>query len=67
MIVLTARGEESDRVAGLEVGQTTDVTKPFSVRELVARVRAVLRRSGAAAPADRVAIGAVVVDFRQYQ
>ena len=66
VIMLTARGEESDRVAGLEVGADDYVTKPFSVLELVARVRAVLRRTGMTAPADRVAIGAAVVDFKQY-
>jgi DNA-binding response OmpR family regulator len=45
IIMLTARGSESERVAGLELGADDYVTKPFSVRELVARVRAVLRRS----------------------
>jgi two-component system response regulator RegX3 len=47
VIVLTARVEEADRVAGLEMGADDYVTKPFSVRELTARVRAVLRRSAA--------------------
>ncbi|MBX3278071.1 MAG: response regulator transcription factor [Acidobacteria bacterium] len=46
IIVLTARTEESDKVRGLELGADDYVTKPFSVRELVARVRAALRRSG---------------------
>ncbi|HEX8688018.1 MAG TPA: response regulator transcription factor [Pyrinomonadaceae bacterium] len=46
VIILTARGSEPERVAGLELGADDYVTKPFSVRELVARVRAVLRRSG---------------------
>ena len=45
IIMLTARGAESERVAGLELGADDYVTKPFSVRELVARVRAVLRRA----------------------
>src|SRR5215207_4319026 len=45
VIILTARGSETERVAGLELGADDYVTKPFSVRELVARVRAVLRRS----------------------
>src|SRR5262245_48299378 len=45
IIMLTARGEESDRVAGLELGADDYVVKPFSAREVVARVRAVLRRS----------------------
>jgi two-component system response regulator ResD len=48
VIMLTARGEETDRVVGLEIGADDYVTKPFSPREVLARVRAVLRRSGAA-------------------
>ena len=51
IIMLTARGEESDRVAGLELGADDYVTKPFSPKELVARVGALLRRSALAAPA----------------
>ncbi|MEO8475927.1 MAG: response regulator transcription factor [Actinomycetota bacterium] len=47
VIMLTARGEETDRVVGLDLGADDYVTKPFSPREVVARVRAVLRRSGA--------------------
>jgi DNA-binding response OmpR family regulator len=46
VIMLTARGEETDRVVGLELGADDYVTKPFSPREVVARVRAVLRRTG---------------------
>jgi two-component system phosphate regulon response regulator PhoB len=49
IIMLTARGEEEDRVKGFEKGADDYVTKPFSVRELLARVRAVLRRSGGSA------------------
>src|SRR5919112_4067581 len=49
VIILTARGSESERVAGLELGADDYVTKPFSVRELMARVRAVLRRAEEAA------------------
>jgi len=47
VIMLTARGEETDRVVGLEIGADDYITKPFSPREVVARVRAVLRRSPA--------------------
>ena len=50
VIMLTARGEETDRVLGLELGADDYVTKPFSAAELAARVRAVLRRSGTEAP-----------------
>jgi two-component system phosphate regulon response regulator PhoB len=55
IIMLTARGEEVDRVVGLELGADDYVVKPFSPRELVARIRAVLRRvEGSEAPAGRV-------------
>jgi DNA-binding response OmpR family regulator len=54
IIMLTARGEEVDRVVGLELGADDYVCKPFSVRELMARVKAVLRR-GAPAQADQAA------------
>ena len=54
IIMLTARVEESDRLIGLEVGADDYVTKPFSPRELVARVRAVLRRAAPAAATDGV-------------
>ncbi len=53
VIMLTARGEEDDRVRGLELGADDYITKPFSPRELVSRVRAVLRRSEAAGTAAR--------------
>jgi two-component system, OmpR family, response regulator RegX3 len=65
VIMLTARGEEADRVLGLELGADDYVIKPFSARELVARIRAVLRRASAvAAPASRetARIGAVELD-----
>ena len=50
IILLTAKLEETDKVVGLELGADDYVTKPFGMRELVARMRAVLRRSGASAP-----------------
>jgi DNA-binding response OmpR family regulator len=63
VIMLTARGEESDRIVGLELGADDYVTKPFSPRELAARVRTVLRRSGAAqARAERIEFADVVLD-----
>ena len=56
--MLTARADETDRLVGLELGADDYVTKPFSPRELVARVRAVLRRADATAPhADAVRVG----------
>jgi two-component system response regulator RegX3 len=51
IIMLTARGEETDRVVGLELGADDYIVKPFSAREVAARIRAVLRRSGEAAAA----------------
>jgi DNA-binding response OmpR family regulator len=63
VILLTARGDEVDRIVGLELGADDYVTKPFSPRELAARVRTVLRRSGPEAPAaERVEVGELVVD-----
>ena len=68
ILMLTARGEESDRVFGLELGADDYVTKPFSVRELLARVKALLRRSNALDPLpDEVRFDDVVVDFRRFE
>jgi two-component system, OmpR family, response regulator len=63
VIMLTARDEEADRVAGLEVGADDYVAKPFSPRELTARVKAVLRRSGGSGPdaADVLQVGPVIL------
>ncbi|BDG04503.1 response regulator transcription factor [Anaeromyxobacter oryzae] len=64
IIVLTARGEEADRVMGLELGADDYLAKPYSPRELLARIRAVVRRArGRAGPArTAVRVGALVVD-----
>ena len=63
IILLTARVEDSDKVLGLELGADDYVTKPFSPRELTARVRAVLRRAGQAAPeADLLRAADIVLD-----
>ena len=63
VIMLTARGEEADRIVGLELGADDYVTKPFSPRELAVRVRTVLRRAGAApAPTERLSFDDVVLD-----
>jgi two-component system, OmpR family, response regulator ResD len=65
IIMLTARGEEADRIVGLELGADDYVTKPFSPRELATRVRTVLRRSTPEAKrAERLAFGDLVIDAR---
>ena len=68
IVMLTARGEESDRVLGLDLGADDYISKPFSVRELLARIRAVLRRTqpGPHAP-DDLRFDDVVIDFRRYE
>jgi DNA-binding response OmpR family regulator len=68
VIMLTARGEESDRIRGLELGADDYVTKPFSPKELVARVGAMLRRlERPARPATVLTYGPVVVDIDQHR
>jgi DNA-binding response OmpR family regulator len=65
VIMLTARGEEADRIVGLELGADDYVTKPFSPRELAVRVRTVLRRTASApAAAERLVFDGLVVDAR---
>ncbi len=67
VIMLTARGEEVDRVQGLELGADDYVTKPFSLRELMARIRAVLRRPGPRQKFEEFAFGDVRVHLRARQ
>jgi two-component system alkaline phosphatase synthesis response regulator PhoP len=67
VIMLTARGEEVDRVLGLELGADDYVTKPFSLRELLARVRAVLRRPGPRQRMETFAFGDVRLHVRARQ
>ena len=62
IVILTARDEEIDRITGLELGADDYIAKPFSPRELVARVRAVLRRAEPDAAADEIVLGDVAVD-----
>jgi DNA-binding response OmpR family regulator len=65
VILLTARGDEADRIVGLELGADDYVAKPFSPRELTARVRTVLRRSRAAPAGDeRIVLGDLEIDAR---
>jgi two-component system phosphate regulon response regulator PhoB len=62
ILILTARGEESDRIRGLDTGADDYVVKPFSMTELLARIRAVLRRIRPGLADDRLAHGDIVVD-----
>src|SRR4030095_15991666 len=71
VIILSARGEEWDRVQGFEFGADDYVVKPFSTRELLMRIRALLRRSDGATPGlalegGKLRFGEVVVDFAAY-
>lgn len=68
VIMLTARGQEIDKVLGLEIGADDYVTKPFSIRELLARVRAQLRRAEKRVTTeDTCRFGAIELNFRQHQ
>ena len=67
IIMLTARAQEEDRVKGLELGADDYVTKPFSPRELVARVRAVLRRTQPYGPERILRVGPLVIDLDRHE
>src|SRR6516225_1781615 len=68
VMMLTAKGEEIDRVVGFEIGADDYVTKPFSVRELVLRVRAVLRRGETSGrPAEIVKLGQLTIDSEAHR
>jgi two-component system phosphate regulon response regulator PhoB/two-component system alkaline phosphatase synthesis response regulator PhoP len=67
VIMLTARGDEADKVVGLELGADDYVTKPFSVKELVARIHAVLRRPGGAETGPRIVVGPLVIDLEKFE
>jgi DNA-binding response OmpR family regulator len=67
IILLTAKGEEIDKVLGLELGADDYITKPFSVRELLARIKAVLRRTNNSAPVlEVINIGRLEINFEKF-
>ena len=67
IIMLTARSEETDKVRGLDVGADDFVTKPYSVSELTARVKAALRRPTSSIISETISVGSIVVDTVQHQ
>ena len=67
VILVSARGEEEDKVRGLDVGADDYVTKPFSPKELVARIRAVLRRSGIIGNLERLELDGIVLDRDEHR
>ena len=67
VLMLTARGDEPDKVAGLDAGADDYITKPFSTQELLARIRAVLRRRAPEQVNDSVTIGELVLDAATYR
>lgn len=67
IIMLTAKGDESERVSGLEMGADDYITKPFSPKELVARIRAVLRRANPEEETTQVALDDLVIDIDRHE
>ena len=67
VIILTARGQEADKIRGLELGADDYVTKPFSLAELIARIRAVLRRYDAEESRGTIQRGAITIDLKKHE
>lgn len=67
IILLTARGEEEDKIRGLEIGADDYVTKPFSPKELVARIRAILRRTGKLHGVSQITFGELTLDTEKHR
>lgn len=67
ILMLTARGDEPDKIAGLDAGADDYITKPFSTQELLARIRAVLRRRTPEQAGERVQVGALVLDSETHR
>ena len=67
IILLTARGEEEDKIRGLEIGADDYITKPFSPKELIARIKAVMRRSGKLSESGLLNVGDLTLDAEQHR
>src|SRR5690349_23865013 len=67
ILMLTARGDEPDKVAGLDAGADDYITKPFSTQELLARIRAVLRRRAPEKAAESVTVGELALDPAEHR
>lgn len=67
VIMITAKSEEIDKILGLELGADDYITKPFSIREMVARVKAILRRAKTQYPDDTYTIGDINIDFQKHE
>lgn len=67
IILLTARGEEEDKVSGLDCGADDYITKPFSPKELIARIKAVLRRTGKSSESALIVAGDLILDTEQHR
>lgn len=66
IVMLTARSEESDKIRGLDIGADDYITKPYSIKELLARVRAGMRRPSASVISDQLIVGKIVVDLQKH-
>ncbi|MBL6854777.1 MAG: phosphate regulon transcriptional regulator PhoB [Paracoccaceae bacterium] len=66
IVMLTARSEESDKIRGLDIGADDYITKPYSIKELLARVRAAMRRPSASVISDQLIVGKIVVDLQKH-
>ena len=66
IVMLTARSEESDKIRGLDIGADDYITKPYSIKELLARVRAAMRRPSTSVISDQLIVGKIVVDLQKH-
>lgn len=67
VIMITAKGEEVDKILGLELGADDYITKPFSIRELIARVKALIRRTGTSMPDHTYKFSNISIDFNKHE